>query len=508
MDEIDENNLPPVTLGPDFFAKADKAQAEVQASIRAALEAELVTATAQAPNGGAYVADGPAPIMDGTLLPPPGFVGRIAQFIYQQAPRPVAEVAIVGALGLMAGIAGRQWHIPGSGLNLYVVLVARSAIGKEAMHSGISTIIRAAMCQYPEAAHYVDFSDYASGQAILKASSQNPCFVNVAGEIGHKFVAMAENRDANMRTKQRVLLTLYDKSGPTAVAGGLAYSNQENNVEQMQSVSFSLIGETTPGTFYDSLTDAMMRNGFMSRFCVIEYTGDRPAKNVARMAHPPQALIDHIVPIIRQAGLTAAMDKFQEVVFSASAKVLLDRFEDECDVAIRASGDDESRRQLWNRAVLKALRVSALLAVGDNYLNPSVTEEHAAWAITLMRHGIATFLKRLDAGEVGEGTDGGREQKVLKLCGEFLTLPAGSKALTDYKYATAMQQAGIVPRNYLQRRTQRLSAFENHKLGHVAALNMTIKTATANGNLFEVKKEALVEQYGFFGQGYRVLSLK
>jgi hypothetical protein len=71
-----------------------------------------------------------------------------------------------------------------------------------------------------------------------------------------------------------------------------------------------------------------------------------------------------------------------------------------------------------------------------------------------------------------------------------------------------MQEAGIVPRNYLQRRTQRLSAFQNFKLGSTAALNMAIKTATTNGNLKEVKTEPLVEQYGFFGQAYRVLSLK
>lgn len=495
---------PQIELGPDFFAKADKDREQVQAAIRADLEDQLARSKAL-PGGGAYAGDGAALPVQGALPMPPGFVGKLAQFIYQQAPRPVAEVAIVGALGLMAGIAGRQWHIPGSGLNLYVVLVARSAIGKEAMNSGISTIIRAAIRQYPEAGNHVDFSDYVSGQAILKAVSQNPCFVNVASEIGHKFVAMAENRDANMRTKQRVLLTLYDKSGPNAVAGGLAYSNQENNVEQMQSIAFSLIGETTPGTFYDSLTDAMMRNGFMSRFCVIEYTGDRPAKNVARLEQPPQALIDHIVPIIRHAGLTAATDTFQEVAFSAPAKALLDRFEDECDAAIRAAGDDESRRQLWNRAVLKALRVSALLAVGDNYLNPNVSEGHAAWAIILMRHGIATFLSRLDAGEVGEGTDGGREQKVLAICREFLTLPT-DRMPTWLKHGQAMRENGVIPRRYLQQRTQRLSAFENFKLGHTAALNMAIKTATTNGNLMEVKKEPLAEQYGFFGQAYRMVN--
>ena len=57
---------------------------------------------------------------------PPGLVGEIAQFIYAQAPRPVAEIALAGALGLMAGIVGRAYNISGTGLNQYVLLLALS----------------------------------------------------------------------------------------------------------------------------------------------------------------------------------------------------------------------------------------------------------------------------------------------------------------------------------------------------------------------------------------------
>lgn len=443
--------------------------------------------------------------MQGALPCPPGLVGQIAQYIYQQAPRPVAEVAIVGALGLMAGIVGRNWYIPGSGLNLYVVLVARSAVGKEAMHSGAMNIITAAAAQYPQAMNHVVPDDFVSGPALLKRCAQNQCFVNTSGELGHKFEQMADNRDMSMRSLQKVMLTLYDKSGPDSVAGGIAYSNQENNVEAMRSVAFSIIGETTPGTFYESITDAMMRNGFMSRFCVIEYTGDRPARNIARVDSPPQALIDHIVPIIRQAGLAMATNAFQPVAFSEPATVLLDRFDEECDAAIRAAGDNENLRQLWSRSHLKALRVAALLAVGDHYLHPIVSEEHATWAITLIRHGIAAFDRRIRQGDVGEGTDGGREQKVMELCREFLTLPT-DKLPTWLKDGKHMQDANIVPRKYLQQRTQRLAAFEKHKLGHTMALDLTLKTAIANGNLMGVKGDKLVEMFGFHGQAYRVLS--
>ena len=492
-----------------LLAQATQVQQQAQAARQAQFQRELDEAKAQAsaaPGGGAYVADGPAPPVQGALPMPPGFVGAVAQFIYDHAPRPVAEVAIVGALGLMAGIAGRTWHIPGSGLNLYVVLVARSAIGKEAMHSGIAKIITAAAVQCPVAGNFIDFSDYVSGPALIKACSQNLSFVNVAGEIGHKFLAMAVDKDASMRSLRKVLTTLYSKSAPDSIAGGISYSSQENNVASTQGVSFSLIGETTPGTFYESITDAMMRDGFMSRFCVIEYGGDRPAKNVAPVQRPSQALLDHIVRILSHADLAIAADKFQEVAFSATAKAHLDRFEDECDVAIHAAGDDENVRQLWNRAHLKALRVAALLAVGDNYLNPIVTEEQADWAVTLMRHGIAAFDRRIRQGDVGEGSDGGREQKVIELCREFVTLPA-DKLPTWLKNGRAMQEAGIVPRRYLQQRTQRFAAFEKFKLGHTNALNMAIKTAVTNGKLMDVKVDRTVEMFNFHGQAYRALCL-
>ena len=241
-----------------LLAQATQLQQQTQAERRADFARQLEERR---------IADGPAPSIQGVLRAPPGFVGALAQFIYQQAPRPVAEVAIVGALGLMAGIAGRDWSISGTGLNLYAVLVARSGIGKEAMHTGIGKVITAAMVKCPEVGTAVDFSDYASGPALIKAICQNPAFVNVAGEIGHKFLEMAEDKGGSpMRSYRKVLTDLYAKSGPGAVAGGISYSNQDCNVASVVGAAYSLIGETTPSKFYNSLTPSMMEDGFLSRF--------------------------------------------------------------------------------------------------------------------------------------------------------------------------------------------------------------------------------------------------
>lgn len=479
-----------------LIAKAEQVRAQVQAAKEAELRQELamVIAAEQAP-----------PLSEQGALPaPPGFVGRLAQFVYQQAPRPVPEVAIVAALGLMAGICGRGWSISGTGLNLYVVLVARSAIGKEAMSDGIAMMISAASVSCSQVGDAFDFSDYASGPALTKACSQNPCFVNVASEIGHKFLAMATDREPAMRSYRRTLTDLYSKSGPNGIASGISYSNQEANVASMKGVAFSLIGETTPANFYESITPAMMNDGFMSRFCVIEYTGERPDENRTRLQVPPPDLVTRLNVIFQQGCMFSSRDTFMPVALHDDARELLDRFSTECDHAIRAAGDDEGMRQLWNRAHLKALRVSGLLAVGENPFEPVITVEQATWAIALIHHGIDAFAKRIRSGDVGEGTDGGREQKVLDICRKFLALTP-DKMPHWLKYGDKMREALVIPRRYIQQQTQRVAAFEKHKLGHTQALNMAIKTAMANGNLMEVKKLDMDEQFNFNGEGVRYI---
>ena len=69
--------------------------------------------------------------------------------------------------------------------------------------------------------------------------------------------------------------------------------------------------------------------------------------------------------------------------------------------------------------------------------------------------------------------------------------------------------AGVVPRSYLQMKTQRLSAFEKHPRGHKFALDTAIHTAIDNGRLFTITPAIALSQHNlnFHGKLYGVLDL-
>lgn len=433
---------------------------------------------------------------------PPGFAGRIAQYIYQSAPRPVKEVSIVASLGLLAGLCGKAWHIPQSGLNMYIILVARSAIGKEAMHSGISSLIRSCTASMPTFHNFIDFTDFASGPALIKACANNPSFVNVSGEWGRKLKRLAhDDRDGPLSTLRTQMTNLYQKSGPQSIVGGIGYSNKDNNIASISGVAYSMIGETTPSTFYEALTESMMEDGFLSRFLIIEYDGDRPALNTSQVMHPDAALQDALVKLAFQAQNLIGGQTSQPLGRTEEAAQIMWAFEQECDKEINST-DDESRRQMWNRAALKVLRIAGLLAVADNWINPCVTKEHLDWALDVIRRDIMIMSRRLDTGDVGTG-DTARERKLMALLRDYLANPLAA----SYKVPEEMRQNSIVPRSYLQIRTARVASYYNHRAGQNAALDLAIQSAVNNGYLMEVDKAKVAEAYNYHGKAYRVIKL-
>jgi hypothetical protein len=433
---------------------------------------------------------------------PPGVAGQLAQLLYQSAIRPVREVSIATALGILAGMCGRGWNThTGAGLNLYLAFVARSGVGKEAIADGIAMVIGAARRMGADSmSAYFTFDNLASGQALIKQLLNMPAVLHVSGEFGHDIAFMATDKNGPHATLRQQMTRLYSKSGAGSIAGGIAYSDAASNASIEGSVSYSIIGESTPGTFFEALNGKMMADGFMSRFLVIEYDGPRPPENEARDVADDQWgkwFADLAMEATRKHLPTPATP-------TEGATALLKAFNQECDDQINAT-EDEARRQMWNRAHLKALKVGALLAVADNPHMPAVTEAQAQWAVDLVRRDIRGMNKRLDGGDVGDGDDA-RRQKVLTCIRDWRMKELGL-TYRNKRGWLAMQENDIVPRAYLTNRLQSLPLFVNHRGGAIAGVDQIVGSLVRDGVLMPVEKTKVADIYGTTGDAYRILQL-
>lgn len=442
------------------------------------------------------------------LLPPPGLVGEIAQFIYQSAPRPIPEVAIAGAMGLMAGICGRAYNVSGTGLNQYILLLARTGSGKEAMAYGIDKIINAVQMSVPVASEFIGPSEIQSGQALIKNLAENSSYVSILGEFGLRLRAMSSERANGAEIAlRRMLLDLYNKSGFGQVVRPTIYSDKAKNVAAISSPAFSILGESTPDKFYDVLNEEMIAEGLLPRFMLIEYNGERPALNEnAINIQPSIPLVEKIANLMANAKTITANRKVINVEHTPEAEKMLKDFDKLADAKINST-DKEVILQLWNRAHIKALKISALLACGQNIFNPIVQPADVEWALNIVVHDIDALSEKFHKGLVGRNTE---ESKQVE---DFATMVRRFyhddwDKLKSYCNDERFYHARIVPYHYMSKRLVAMASFRNDRLGATNAIKRTIQTLIDSDFIREVPKKELMDKLGTTQRAFMVTNMK
>lgn len=438
---------------------------------------------------------------------PPGLVGEIAQYIYAQAPRPVPEIALAGALGLVAGIVGRAYNISGTGLNQYVLLLAPTGTGKEAIASGIDKLMAQVIRTVPAASDFIGPGEIASSQAIIKYMSRGPTsFVSLVGEFGIYLQQMASvNAPPHLTGLRRFLLDAYNKSGEGKVLRPSIYSDKDKNTAAVLAPSFTLLGESTPEKFYEGLHEGLISEGLLPRFTMIEYHGERPALNPGHLsAQPSFELIDRLSTLCAHALMLNSQHKAIHVQTDATARELFQQFDAHCDANINTS-DREVRRHLWNRAHVKALKLAGIIAVGCNPYDPTITADVASWAINLVVADVRNLLARFDAGEIGIDNDETKQlAKVIATVKDFVVSPWPDVAKYAGEGMSNLHSNRIVPYSYVQRRLAAVAVFRKDRIGASGAIKRALKALCERGDLQEVSRATLAKDYGTSAVAYMV----
>lgn len=448
------------------------------------------------------------------LNPQTSIVGAIADYVYKQSPRPAYETSLAAAIGFVAGMCGRSYNISGTGLNIYIMLLAVTGVGKEAMGSGISKLVEAvatnkdATGKTNEAFRGVlGPADMASGQGLLKHLSEAnpPCFLSVTGEIGIRLQQISNERATNAESQLlRVLLDLYNKSGAGNTVQPTVYSDKTKNTEVINSPAFSLLGESVPDTFYGSLDDRAISSGLLPRFLIMEHEGNVPYLNTAgASARPPVWLVELLDKWHGTISSRAVAGEVMAVPMTPAAEVRsteIDRYQTD---KINKS-DAEVLRQLWNRFHIKVLKIAAILAIGDNPHNPRVDVPHIEWAASLIATDIVRLMVKFERGEIGARTVelNGREKLIKNAIRNYLTTPIENFS-ASYRMRPDLKDACIIPISFIQQKTVASSAFAKDPRGGSVAVKACLNDMVEKGYLEEFSDR---EQRAKFGMTPRMVA--
>lgn len=432
---------------------------------------------------------------------PPGLVGEMAHYFYQTSIRPVPDISLAASIALAAGVCGRSYNISGTGLNQYLVLVARTGSGKEGASSAINNLISAVKQTVPMVDDFIGPSTFASGQALIKVLDKKPCFVSVLGEFGLTLQQLCDpNATSAQLMLRKVLLDLYTKSGWSQVLRPSVYSDVEKNTQIVQAPNVTIFGETTPETFFEGLDSSHIADGLIPRFSIIQYMGHRPPRNRNANCLPPPALIQRFADFATVALTTAQNRTSAAVATDSQAQSMLDEFDTHCDNEINGSNNDVEK-QVWNRAHLKALKLSALLAVGVNFHQPVVTKPLAEWAIDFVRQDVSNMADRFKTGDVGRGDS--------KLVSDLKTvidtfLHSTYTQVKTYGVELKMYQKHVIPYSYFIRKTAALAAFRKDKRGSTGALKSSLQDLCDSNLLIEIPSLQLFADFGARGRAWIV----
>lgn len=471
---------------------------------------EVIGATAPAPqlemfNTQQAIEKGPARNIGSV---PPGLLGEIATYIFDSAPRPVPEIALTAAIGLMAGICGRAYNISGAGLNQYVIVLAGTGTGKEAGTSGVTRLMASIRTRVPASVSFIGPSKISSESALIKfIANRSQCFVSMIGEFGYFMEEIgSHNSTSVLRGLRKMLLDMYNKSGAGQQMFESAFSDKEQSTGIVQSPSVTIMGESTQEKFFSALDEAMIVEGLLPRFLILEYNGPMvPLNEGHKNVLPPFNVTSNLATLCAHCHMLMHNGKPQDVQLNGDAHRLMKRLEEFQRMQVNKS-NREVLKHLWTRVHMKALKLAALVAVGVNPYDPIINKDMAEWAINIVRGDAQAMIHRFEIGEIGKDSEETKQvQKIVDAIKQYLIDP---EIIIKYNLDRRMHKDRVIPSQYIQRRLGADAAFRNDRNGATYAIKRTLQVLIDGGDIAEVGKHDMSDKYGFTGRAFMLANTK
>ena len=204
------------------------------------------------------------------LLTIPGVLGTIVDHYNKTSRMYQPQFAVQTALALGSVICGRNFTTPlNNYTSLYLMNVGETGSGKEYTRGFIFECLKEVGL-----AGLMINEKYASDVGMISALYAKPRHIQITDEVGLLNASNAKDNQhfANVRTK---MISLYGLQAgmvemPRYSMNGKSKGQLEDEAARfVLRPSLTMVGMSTPTTFYDSLNSASIRDGFLNRLLIV-----------------------------------------------------------------------------------------------------------------------------------------------------------------------------------------------------------------------------------------------
>lgn len=346
------------------------------------------------------------------LLTVPGVLGEIVAYSAKTCIKSQPQFDVQAALALGSVVMGRRFVTDNRNMtSLYFLNVAKTGTGKEHANTVVEDVL--------EQSGLMDLrgpNGYTSATGVLSTLKDKPCHITVIDEFGSYLKSAAAMGNQHRADAMVMMMEAFGRQ--TKTLRNLGYATLSLNDSQkkamqveVKSPSITMIGMTTPETFYESIGSRDVASGFLNRLLIVE------SKRPRELSRIPER-IDVSPNIIAWAKASASAvsadagnmsDHGHEfppepvmMPFSATARDLLREYEQMITDRQNAM-DAPALADMMNRSREIAMRLSMIVAhsMGEREINEIASQ----WAIDYVDFYLRQTLEAMSVNLSEGGTD-------------------------------------------------------------------------------------------------------
>ena len=390
----------------------------------------------------------PAPAMPAFLSNPPGILGDIARWITATAPKSQPELSVAAAISLCSVVMGRTYRTTmGNYSSLYLVLVAKSGEGKEHPQSCVEKVLVEAGL-----ANLYAGSGYTSAGAVHSALLKAPAHIVTIDEIGKLLKISRKNGQANSEAAIDKLVEAFGRCDgvmhPPVYSSMTLSKGQASNTDRVvYNPGITMLGATTPGTFYENLTRDLVKDGFLGRCIVVESKQPRQLTQLVPRTPPPERIIDwckavHVTGAGQGdlAGLLSSEQPPHLIEMSLDESCMSEYTKyDAALMEAKDNAEGDGMDMLLVRTLEKALRLALIVALAKNVHARNVTLEDFQWAYQYVSYYDMAMVRSV----VDEAMENEHQQNVRRVLDILKRAKSMGRTEKNKNWAKVLKEGGI-----------------------------------------------------------------